>query len=189
MIQSNYVGKGIQIPTIRGIFVNSHVNAVRKAKGKAGVWLLEMRFGRPLIFRSTEPVPISDEVKLIEFALEMLNETPIPPTELDFEAGRLHFKNFATTPLGNFLLSLFKDDFKLVMLRAPSVAKHIFDGVTFCSKDMGPAIVKVSMSNTAYPPEHFHGVFSEWMHFCGLHGAVSVGRTGDGGCEYTMKWL
>ncbi|HET9131904.1 MAG TPA: DUF2378 family protein, partial [Terriglobia bacterium] len=107
----------------------------------------------------------------------------------DVEAGRLHFRNFATTPLGEFLLTMFKDDFKLVMLRAPRVARSIFEGVTFTSKDLGPTVVQITMSSTAYPLEHFHGLFSEWMKFCGYRGAVDSEIAANGDFEYTMKWL
>ncbi len=175
--------------TIRGIFVSSHVDAVRRSTGEEGVQLLEKRFGKPLKFGMMDAVPIRDEVKIIDLALEILSDKPFPEDQQAFEAGRLHFKNFSQTPLGEFLLSFFKNDFKLVMLRAPSIANHIFSGITFSSKELGPTMVAVIMSKSDYPPEHFHGIFSEWMHFSGLRGRIEVAENENGNLVYTMRWL
>jgi uncharacterized protein (TIGR02265 family) len=179
----------MQTPTIRGIFVNSHVDAVRKAKGEEGARLLEERFGRSTKFGMMEPVSVLDEVRIIDLALDILHDKPIPEDQRDYEAGRLHFRNFSLTPLGEFLLSFFKDDFKSVMLRAPSIANHIFNGITFFSRELGPSVVAVTMSNSGYPPEHFRGLFSEWMHYSGYQGRVELTRLEHGDLEYTMRWL
>ncbi len=176
-------------PTIQGIFVMSHIDAVRRSKGRDGVLELERKLGKTLDFRATESVPIVEELRIIDAALDVLKTLPIPPLQRDYEAGRLHFRNFSTTPLGEFLLSIFREDFKIVMLRAPAIANLVFQGVTFSAIDTGPNMVRVTMSNAAYPLEHFHGLFSEWMRFSNLRGAVEA-TTGPGGeCIYTMKWL
>ena len=179
----------MQTATIRGIFVNSHVDAVRKLTGEEGVRLLEKRFGKSVKFGMMDPVPIRDEVKIIDLSLDILGDKPIPPDQRDFEAGRLHFENFSQTPLGEFLLSFFKNEFKLVMLRAPSIANHIFSGITFSSKELGPTVVAVTMSASDYAPEHFHGIFSEWMQYGGYRGRVEVAKLEHGDIEYTMRWL
>ena len=179
----------MQTPTIRGIFVNSHIDAVRRAKGEEGARILEERFGRPVRFGMMEPVPVRDEIKIIDLALDILYDASVPADQRDFEAGRLHFRNFSQTPLGEFLLSFFKNEFKSVMLRAPSIANHIFDGITFSSRELGPTVVKVIMSNSEYTPDHFRGLFSEWMQSAGLRGRVEVNTNENGDCEYTMRWL
>lgn len=176
------------VPTIRGIFVNSHVHAVRRAKGEEGVRQLEERYGKPILFGNEESVPVREEVKIIEIAFQILSEIPATAEQLTFEAGRFHFRNFITTPVGKFLFSFFKNDFKSVMLRAPSVANHIFEGVEFSSQDLGPTSVKVTMSNNDYPLGHFKGVFYEWMQQSLGHGTIHANETADRKFEYTMSW-
>jgi uncharacterized protein (TIGR02265 family) len=102
-------------PTIKGIFVNSHIKAVQKALGDKGLERLRQSFGEPMDFKSTENVPIRTEVKLLECAVQLLSKSPIPPDQISFEAGRLHFQNFTTTPLVFFVKSLSKRLNKQIM--------------------------------------------------------------------------
>ncbi len=76
----------------RGIFVASHVGAVRNAKGKIGSQELEQQLGKPLNFGGTELVPILDELKIIDLSLDILSDNLIPQSPPEYESGRLHFK-------------------------------------------------------------------------------------------------
>lgn len=175
-------------PTIRGVFVNSHVDAVRRSKGEEGIRALEERYGKPVRFGNTERVPVREEIKIIEIAFQILSEIPATAEQLTFEAGRFHFRNFITTPLGKFVFSFFKDSFKSVMLRATAVAEQIFEGVEFSTQDLGPTSVKVTMKNNDYPLGHFKGLFHEWMHQSMGQGRVQASETPDGAFEYVMTW-
>ena len=176
------------VPTIRGIFVNSHINAVRREKGDEGVRQLEKRYGKPVTFGNAERVPIREEVKIIEIAFQILGEIPATAEQLTFEAGRFHFRNFITTPLGKFVFSFFKNDLKSVMLRAPRVAEQVFEGIEFSSQDVGLNSVKVTMSNNDYPIGHFKGLFFEWMQQSVGRGTIQARETADGKYEYTLNW-
>lgn len=175
-------------PTIKGIFVLSHIKAVRHAKGEAGIRELKERYGQPLNFKNSDNVPVREEVKLIECALDVMSTTPIPPESTAFEAGRLHFRNFTTTPLGRLVFSFYRKKFKMLMLRAENIAGHVFRGVQFTSVDLGPSAVKVIMENNDYPIDHFRGLFQEWMNFAGLTGVVEAAETAPNRYEYTMRW-
>jgi len=175
-------------PTIKGIFVNSHIKKVREAKGEEGVRELEKKFGMPLKFGNFEDVPVQEEVRLIECALEVLRGGLVPDTEKAFEAGRLHFTNFSQTPLGRILFSQFKNNFKMLMMNAPSIAGHVFKGVRFYADELAPNKVKVTMENNDYPIEHFKGLFQEWMNFSGLEGTVEARETAPNRYEYLMQW-
>lgn len=175
-------------PTIKGIFVKSHVAAVRVKKGDDGVSELEKRFGRQLNFGNNESIPVREEVRLIECVLDVLSDTPVPPETRSYEAGRLHFRNFMTTPLGKILLSVFRNNFKLMMMQAPSIAGHVFEGVTFTAIDMGEHAVRIEMDNNDYPIDHFRGLFAEWMSFSGLTGTVEAKETRPDRYEYMMTW-
>lgn len=175
-------------PTIKGIFVNSHIKIVLQKKGKRGIKRLEALYGRPLQFRNFQNVPVREEVKIIEAALKVLSDHLIPESHLAFEAGRLHFRDFTTTPLAQIIFSVFRKRFKQLMLHSKNIAGHVFQGVRFFSQEMGPKSVKVIMENNDYPIDHFQGLFQEWMDFAGLKGTVVGSQTEPNRYEYTMNW-
>jgi uncharacterized protein (TIGR02265 family) len=175
-------------PTIKGIFVNSHIEAVRKLRGEEGVLALEHRYGKSLKFKNSEDVPVADEVKIIEYALDLLSPELVPEPEWAFEAGRLHFRNFTTTPLAQIIFSLFREEYKLLMLKTKNIAGHVFRGVHFASEDLGPKSVRVTMKNNDYPIQHFRGLFAEWMIFAGLVGTVVAEEPKPNTYQYTMTW-
>lgn len=176
-------------PSIKGIFVNSHISAVRAKKGEAGVLQLEKLYGKPIKFKNNDLVPIREEVKIIECALDVLAQKPIPENKKKFEAGRLHFTNFSQTPFAKILFSLFKTNFKLMMLQSPNIAGHVFEGVKFSALDVGPKSVLVTMEHIDYPIEHFQGLFQAWMDFAGLYGTITANRkTNPDRFEYMMRW-
>jgi uncharacterized protein (TIGR02265 family) len=176
------------VPTIKGIFVNSHIEAVRRRLGSAGVDELERRFGAPLAFRAGQDVPVADEVRLIELALDLVHDVPLEANERAFEAGRLHFRNFTTTPYARVLFTLFPRNFHFMMLHAKTVAERVFKGVQFRVEDLGPHALLLTMENADYPLEHFQGLFQEWMDFFEVQGSVHATVHPDGRFEYRMEW-
>lgn len=175
------------VPLIKGIFVNSHIDAVRRVLGEEGVRLLEERFGAPLHFRNTEDVPVHDEVRIIEQALDLLHpETP--PAARAYEAGRLHFRNFSTTPWAKILFTVFPRNYRFMLLHCKTVAERVFKGVEVDATETGPCRVLVVMANADYPLDHFKGFFHEWMHYFGLAGNVEGRELGPGIHEYDAHW-
>ena len=174
-------------PTIKGIFVMSHVKALEKERGLVARQELEKRYGSPIAFRNTEDVPIREEVKIIEHALD-LSAPPVPPERRSIEAGRLHFRNFSGTPLGKLVLPFFKDKLKLVLMNASNVAGHVFQGVSFRSEDLGPRSVRITMENNDYPLGHFQGFFEEWIDYSGNTGTVEATDAGGNVYSYTLSW-
>lgn len=175
-------------PTIKGIFINSHIKKVRQERGDEGVRELEKKFGMPLNFRNFEDVPVREEVHLIECALEVLEGNPIPDERKQFEAGRLHFKNFSQTPFGRIIFSQFRNNFKMLMMNTPNIAGHVFKDVRFYADELGPKEVRVTMENNDYPVDHFRGLFQEWMDFSGLKGTVEAQETAPNRFAYIMTW-
>lgn len=175
-------------PTIKGIFVNSHIKILQRELGKKGLKDLEKRYGKPVRFKNSENVPVRDEVRIIEHVLDLLTGDGIPQKDRAFEAGRLHFKNFATTPLARIVFSLFKKQYRLILLQAKNIAGHVFHGVEFSSEDLGPNSVKVTMKNADYPLDHFRGLFYEWMHFAGYRGTAEAMAISKTTYEYVMTW-
>ena len=175
-------------PTIKGIFVNSHINALRQLKGDEGINELANRFGKIPVFKNSDNVPISDEVKIIEICLDLMSDRKIPEIERSCEAGRLHFRNFSKTPLGRIIFSVFRNNFKLLMMQTKYLAGHVFHGVKFTSEDLGNNTIKVVMKNNDYPIDHFKGLFSEWMVFSGLKGIIDTRQLPPNTYEYIMKW-
>jgi uncharacterized protein (TIGR02265 family) len=175
-------------PTIRGIFVNSHIREVEKEKGEKGLRELERKYGKPLEFKNSDHVAVREEIKIIEAALQVLSNTPVPQKDLAFEAGRLHFKNFSQTPLGKIIFSAFRKNFKLMMMNSKHIAEHVFRGVRFTPTELGPQELRIIMDNSDYPIDHFRGLFQEWMNYSGLKGTITGTITGPRQYEYHMEW-
>ncbi|MBI3486318.1 DUF2378 family protein [Candidatus Daviesbacteria bacterium] len=178
----------MQEPTIKGIFVNSHIKNLKKQKGEEGIEELRKRYGKSIEFRNSENVPVREEVKIIEIALQILTNDSVPKDQIAFEAGKLHFKDFVTTPLAKIIFSLFRNNFKLMMLQSKNIAGHVFNGVKFSSEELGPKQARVIMENNDYPIDHFRGLFQEWMDYSGLTGVVKGKLRKDGSYEYLMTW-
>ena len=178
------------VPTIKGIFVNSHIKAVEDKFGKEGLMKLQKLFGKSLKFKNTDNVPVRDEVSLIECALIVLSGNKTSKENLIYDAGKLHFRNFSTTPLGKIIFSVFKKNYKLMMLQTHNIAGHVFRGVKFTSYDLGGNSVKVIMENNDYPLDHFRGLFQAWMEFAGYKGIVTgtVNKSNPNTYEYVMTW-
>lgn len=175
-------------PTIKGLFVNSHINAVEKKLGKEGVAELERRFGKSIDFKNNQDVRVLDEIKIIEHALDLTSDNPIPPAERAYEAGRLHFTNFSSTPFAKLAFPMFRNNFKAMMLNAKFFAEHIFKGISFTSEDIGEKQVKVVMANNDYPIEHFRGLFQAWMDYSNLHGKVEAEEAKEDQFVFMMSW-
>jgi uncharacterized protein (TIGR02265 family) len=175
--------------TIKGVFVRSHIRALREAAGKEAVLELERRYGAPLTFGSLEDVPVRDEVRIIELALDLTSNHGLTGAARAEAAGRLHFANFSRTTLGSVLMSSAAhtpQSFISLLRNAPTIAHSVFGNTEFSSKEHRDCVV-VTITNCDYPLEHFAGFFAEWMRHWGLKDAsVQTRPQADGSVEY---WL
>lgn len=149
------------------MFVTSHIEALRKKKGDASVEELERRMGKPLHFGALEPVPIREEVVIIEHTLDLISEHVLEGAARSRAAGRLHFQNFTDTPLGSALLRSLPHTpttFRTLMRSAPAIARTVFAHTTFTYVEEEGAMC-MTISNCDYPIEHFAGFFEAWMEF------------------------
>ncbi|GEM_PF-1039773 len=175
-------------PTIKGIFVNSHIHAVRRRCGPEGLARLEAAMGGPLDYGDFDDVPIRDEVRLIEAANDILSEAPVPPEARAFEGGRLHFRNFKGTPIARMMFAIFPRNYRYLILHTPSIAERVFKGVGFEARETGPREIEVVMENNDYPLDHFRGLFQEWMDDFGYRGLVEGRQSGPARYTYVMRW-
>jgi len=175
-------------PTIKGIFVNSHIKAVERLKGTEGLQRLARCYGKPVQFRNSDDIPIREEVAILECALDILRAPPVPASQRSFEAGKLHFKNFTTTPLARIIFTVFRPNLKLMLMQAQNIAGHVFQGVRFTSSELAPRSVKIVMENNDYPIDHFRGLFSQWVSFSGFTGRVDSREIAPGTFEYIITW-
>lgn len=175
-------------PTIKGVFVKSHINALKSLRGEQSLLELEKRYGKPLTFKNADNVPVSEEEAIILHSLDILNNDSISGSERDFEAGRLHFKNFTQTPLARIIFPVFKSQFKLMMMNSNSIAGHVFQGIVFESTELGDKKVEVKMENSEYHPDHFRGLFYEWLTYAGFTGEVKVTQLAPKTHVYTISW-
>ena len=175
-------------PTIKGIFVNSHIRAVEKAHGPEGRARLETLVGQPLDFTASQDVPVSFEVRVIEAAVELLVDHPVAQEDVGFEAGRLHYRNFKGTPWAKVIFGMFPRDFAFMVRHSPIIAERVFKGVTFEAMELGPKTLKLVMGNADYPLDHFKGFFQEWMRDYGLLGSVVGQAVTARRFDYIMTW-
>lgn len=180
------MGQGAE-PTIKGIFVNSHIRAVRGVKGAIGIALLEQKLGHPVNFANSQDVPVAEEIRIIEAALNIL-EPNIPADQRAFEAGRLHFRNFSTTPLARLLFSFFSDA-KQIFLRSKYVAEHVFRGITFSSEEVTPNTITITLTGGLYPLDHFKGLFWAWLEFAGYQPDVTAQQLGPEKYQYILRLI
>ena len=87
-------------PTIRGVFVRSHINALVKKRGPHALEELEERYGKPIHFSDRDEVPVREEIAILEHIVDIISDKSLSPTERSLEAGKLHFKNFTSTHCG-----------------------------------------------------------------------------------------
>ena len=167
----------------------SHVNALRRAKGAEALAALETKLGRPPSFGLTEDVPVTQEVIILEHAVDMLAEQVLEAPERAFEAGRLHFRNFSHTPVGVMVLPFYSRDFKKLILNVGQIAESVFDGIAFSGEDAGPHAVRITMNNSYYPPQHFRGFFLAWMAYGRLVGTIDVEERALREHSYHISWI
>jgi uncharacterized protein (TIGR02265 family) len=174
-------------PTIKGIFINSHIKALERARGSEAVKQLEQLYGRPLFFKTFADVPVAEEVKILDYIIEILyGDMPAPKKA--YEGGRLHLRNFLATHVGKLLLLQSRTGLKATLLLAGKVAGLIFKGVVLETEDYGKQTVKITVRYSAYPLEHFQGFFQEWLAVLGYLGTVSV-EPPEGEAEiYLIDW-
>ncbi|MBD3637530.1 MAG: DUF2378 family protein [Crocinitomicaceae bacterium] len=175
-------------PTIKGMFVNSHINALKKAKGEKSLTLLEEKCGFHPQFGALEDVPVRLEIEIIEHVLDILTNDSLPKNQRAFEAGRLHFNNFQNTVYGRLILNFLSKDFKSAMLNSPNIAIYVFKHIEFSVFDRGEKSVMLRMENNDYNIDHFRGFFFEWLKDWGYDAEVEGIDYGNGTYEYVMKW-
>lgn len=175
-------------PTIKGIFVKSHIRALERDYGRDGVEELHRRFGRPLNYSNTDDVPIKDEVEILEHIVDISSPRPLSNRERELEAGRLHFRNFATTPLWSLTEQIFGSNPKFLLMQSSKIASYVFQDVVFTSEDLGPTHVRITMFNNDYPIEHFQGFFEAWLLSSGCAPHVAAAAHTRGRYEYDISW-
>jgi hypothetical protein len=163
-----------QKPTIKGIFVKSHIRALEHERGTDGVAELERRFGKSVSFASNDDVPVSDEVEILEHIVDITSPALLSREERELEAGRLHFRNFATTAVWLLIQQIFGTNLKFLLMQSSKIAGWVFRGIEFVSEDVGPTSVKITMFNNDYPLEHFQGFIEQWLRYSRVQGIVEA---------------
>lgn len=185
---SYHTGMEPRTPTIRGMFVMSHVNALRERKGHDGMVELLARYGKTIRFGALENVPVREEVVIIEHALDIMTGDTVPHERRAFEAGKLHFENFSQTELGSLILPLFRSNVRMFLMNANHIAGYVFSGVRFISEERGPGDLRIVMENNDYPLEHFAGFFQGVLEYGKLEGDVTAEDLGGRRYAYYARW-
>jgi uncharacterized protein (TIGR02265 family) len=173
--------------TIKGMFLNSHVRAVREALGPEGVRKLKACYGSRVDFRFLQEVPVDNEIRLISCTLMLLRPS-VPQERREFEAGVLHFRNFSTTALGRLVLAASRRRIKTILLQSRYLAPRVFRGIRVATKDLGPKHVRLVMYNNEYPLEHFRGFFTAWVDWSGNICKVEAEASSRNTQEFDITW-
>lgn len=175
-------------PTIKGLFVQSHIKALERERGPEGLVELLRRTGKPHHYASTDNVPVVEEVELLECIVDMTSPVRLSDEERRYEAGRLHLRNFATTTMWTLLEQLIGRNLKFLFMQSSWIGAWVFSGITFGSEDLGGHRVRITMSHSVYPITHFKGFFEQWLHELGVHGTVDALERATGEHAYTIAW-
>ncbi len=177
-------------PTIKGIFVMSHIRALEKQWGESALQELQRRYGKPLRFRMSDNVPISEENAILGHIIDITSATQLKKEDRAYEAGRLHMRNFSTTPMWWLLSPALQHSPRWLFLQSKHMAELVFEGVTFDSRELSPTTVQIRMSQDgSYPVEHFQGFLKEMIATAGLVGTVESDVDADGAYVYTITWM
>lgn len=174
--------------TIKGLFVNTHVKAVEKNLGDFGVKQVAKKCGFALPYGNWENVPVIQEVKVIDAALQLLSDTEVPIHKLEYEAGKFHFNNFMSTFFAKTIFAQFGTNFALMMRLAGKIASRVFKGVEVRSQQLEVKKVRITMYNMDYPLEHFVGFFEAWLSYMKLIGIARGKDLGNKTYEYIITW-
>lgn len=178
-------------PLIKGMFINSHIERLRREKGDDGVFELQQRIGRFNAFNNFEDYPVSLEIKVIETVYDLLHG-PTDPAMKPFEAGRLHFRDFAETFFGKMTMSIAPrtgDGFRSLMLSANYIGRYVFKNTNLSTEKLEDNAVKIIMENNDYHIDHFRGLFYEWALYWGLSNPeVLATETAPKRYEYVIMW-
>jgi len=181
-----------KIPTIKGVFVNSHIEQLRNEHGEEMVEKLRRNYGNPLEFSSTQDVPIRKEVEILETIVDLIGSSHLEPKERSLEAGRLHFRNFSDTSFAKILFSTVPktpEGFKKLLLNSDYIVNNIFKNTEFESAAVGDKKLKVTMGKNDYPMEHFQGLLQEWAKHFGLEESnVKASENTEGYYEYIITY-
>lgn len=176
-------------PTIKGLFVNSHIRALEAERGHAGLIALQRKLGHPARYSTTDDVPVGEEIRILEHIVDMTSPALLSAEERAREAGRLHFRNFSTTVMWTLVQQIFGANFKFLIMQSSRIASWVFRGIEFESIDLGGTHVRIVMYNDDYPLAHFHGFFEQWLALSGVtRGDVCADATQPGRYEYTISW-
>ncbi|MBI5644835.1 DUF2378 family protein [Candidatus Kaiserbacteria bacterium] len=175
-------------PTIKGIFVKSHIRGLERERGAEGLRLLREKFGRPLNYGNGDDVPVADEVQILEHIVDILSGGSLSLHERHLAAGRLHFRNFSTTPLWKIVSFVFMGNTKRILMQSARISGYVFRNVHFISESLDERRVKITMFNNDYPLEHFQGFFQQWIAQADLNGDVEAAAHTRGRYEYTISW-
>ncbi len=173
---------------IRGVYVNTHLRALRREHGEHAFVELQRRFGKELRFDATELVPVGDEVRILEDIIA-ITHPGIADDQKRIEAGKLHFRNFSHTTLWRVLKPFVAINLKWVLMRSRAIAGRVFQGVTFVSRDSGENSVVITLLNNDYPVEHFVGFFESLIMYTGYVPEVTAHTVAHGLMyEYLISW-
>jgi len=164
----------------------------RTLKGDEAVIEREFRLGRLLKYDNFSDYPVREEIELLEHILDIIHADHMDPRERAFEAGRLHYQDFAGTTFGSMVMKTVPHTsvgFKTLLLRANYIARHVFKNTNFFAEDSGTEEVMVTMENNDYAIDHFKGFFYEWARDWGLlFPHVDARETAGKRFEYRIRW-
>ena len=175
-------------PTIKGIYVLSHIRALTALRGEKILYELLGRYQKPLDFQDDDDVPVADEVAILECIVDIDSPKKLSPEERALLAGRLHFKNFTSTQSWKILGPLLRRNMRTVLMQSRHIANRVFKGVIFMAEGVNSTTVRIKLTNNDYPLEHFQGFFEEWLIYSGFVGAVEAHIDPDNVYVYTITW-
>lgn len=179
-------------PTVKGFFVKNHLHRLKVQAGPSAVQKLGFLYGKSIDFDAFNDYPVKVEVDVVGYALDILKGHIDDKALRSFEAGRLHYTDFAQSFLGRTIHALFPKHvigFKLFLQATQLGAHYIFKNIRFGASTISPNSMVVAIENSDYPMEHFKGFLYECMIHYGLKNPeVIAAETKSKTYTYTLFW-
>ena len=172
--------------TIKGVFLKSLVDLVKKKKGQEGIEALEKAYGSDLKFHSVQNYPMETEIKLIRAAMTVVYGKY--EEDLEWEFGKLTFTTYADSLIGKTMFSLLGKEFRKIALNADRVINTVTGNLIIEVEDLAINKVRVRIGNCPHHIGHFGGVFMGAIESFGYKPKVETEVLGEGDYNYFLEW-
>jgi uncharacterized protein (TIGR02265 family) len=172
-------------PKVKGVFLKSLVDVVKKQKGPNGLERLRNEYGQ-IDFRGFSDYPLKDQARLNKIASKIIFGSYSPQAEYEF--GRLSFKTYLDTIIGRTMFALIGADPLKIAKALPKILGAVMTGVTILIEEVGPLKVKITMQNIPFHIRHYEGACAAAAEHFGYKAKILSTLLPNQDFQYLVEW-